>query len=84
MARLVSAAWASSSRAAASAVPAAGSTVALAPLPGRRARPAASSIASDSAVSASCALARAVSTAVLAAAFAGLGTGRVGSSGVSA
>src|SRR5674536_214480 len=78
VARLVAAATVSSSRAAASAVPAAGSTVALAPLPGRRARPAASSIASDSMVSASCTLARAVSTAVFADAFAGLGTGRVG------
>ena len=84
MARLESVAAVSRSRAAASIVPAAGSTVAVAPLPGRRARPAASSIASDSVVSASCTLPRAVSTAVFAAAFAGLGTGRVGSSGVSA
>src|SRR5674536_14724 len=84
VARLVPAATVSSSRAAASAVPAAGSTGALAPLPGRRARPAASSIASDSVVSAPCTLPRAVSTAVFAAAFAGLGTGRVGSSAVSA
>jgi hypothetical protein len=44
---------------------------AVAPLPGRRARPASSSIASDSVVSASCTLPRAASTAVFAAAFAG-------------
>jgi len=84
VARRVSAAWASSSRAPDSALPAAGSTVALAGLPGRRARLVASSMAADSRASASRTPARADSRAVVAVAFAGLGTSRVGSSGVSA